>query len=70
MFLLSIIPLCFNVQNMPIPMINILKKNVYMGINNLQETDIAWEKTNNCKNIIDKYFIINNIELINLCFII
>tara|TARA_Y100000389_G_scaffold49009_1_gene44616 strand:+ start:7339 stop:7701 length:363 start_codon:yes stop_codon:yes gene_type:complete len=37
-------------------MINILKKNVYMGINSLQETDVSWEKTNNCKNIIDKYF--------------
>jgi len=56
MFLLYIIPLCFSVQNMPIHMINILKKNVYMGINSLQETDVSWEKTNNCKNIIDKYF--------------
>lgn len=56
MFLLYIIPMCFSVQNMPIPMINILKKNVYMGINSLQETDVSWEKTNNCKNIIDKYF--------------
>ena len=48
--------MCFSVQNIPIPMINILKKNVYMGINSLQETDVSWEKTNNCKNIIDKYF--------------
>ena len=56
MFLLYIIPMCFSVQNIPIPMINILKKNVYMGINSLQETDVSWEKTNNCKNIIDKYF--------------
>ena len=56
MFLLTIIPLCFSIQNMPLPLINLLKNNAQMGINNLHEKDVSWEKTNNCKNIIDKYF--------------
>ena len=56
MFLLVIIPLSLHIQNMPLPMINYLKNNVKMSVNNLQEKDISWEKTNNCKNIINKYF--------------
>ena len=56
MFLLTIIPLSLHIQNMPLPMINYLKNNVKMSVNNLQEKDISWEKTNNCKNIINKYF--------------
>ena len=56
MFLLTIIPLTLHFQNMPLPLINLLKNNAQMGINNLQEKDISWEKTNNCKNIINKYF--------------
>ena len=58
MLLLIIIPLSLHIQNMPIPMINALKKHTEMGKNNLQEKDVSWKKTNNCKNIIDKYFYI------------
>jgi len=50
---------------MPLPLINTLKNNVQMGINNLQEKDVSWEKTNNCKNIIDKYFYKMNINNYN-----
>lgn len=56
MFLLTIIPLCLHYKTMPLPFINVLKNNAKMGLNNLQEKDISWEKTNNCKNIINKYF--------------
>ena len=56
MFLLTIIPLTIHVQNIPLPLINVLKNNAKMGSYNLQEKDVSWEKTNNCKNIIDKYF--------------
>tara|TARA_B100000902_G_scaffold396629_1_gene458187 strand:- start:7683 stop:8102 length:420 start_codon:yes stop_codon:yes gene_type:complete len=62
MFALIIIPLCLHIQNMPLPLIKYLKNNANMGINNLQEKDISWEKTNNCKNIIDKYFHNMNIK--------
>jgi hypothetical protein len=56
MLLSIIIPLCMPVKNMPMPLVNILKNNAQMGVNTLQEKDISWEKTNNCKNIIEKYF--------------
>jgi len=41
---------------MPLKMIHYLKNNVNMGCNNLNYNDVSWEKTNNCKNIINKYF--------------
>jgi len=44
-----------NIQ-MPLKMIHYLKNNVNMGCNNLNYNDVSWEKTNNCKNIINKYF--------------
>ena len=65
MFLLTIIPLTIHVQNMPLPLINLLKNNVQMGKNNLQEKDVSWEKTNNCKNIIEKYFYKMNKNIYN-----
>lgn len=65
MLLLIIIPLSLHIQNMPIPMINALKKHTEMGKNNLQEKDVSWKKTNNCKNIIDKYFYKMNKNIYN-----
>ena len=65
MLLLIIIPLSLHIQNMPIPMINALKKHTQIGINNLQEQDVSWEKTNNCKNIVDKYFYKMNKNIYN-----
>ena len=65
MNLLTILPLCLHIQNMPIPLINYLKNNADMGKSTLQDNHISWEKTHNCKNIIDKYFHkmnINNYE--------
>jgi len=56
MLLSIIIPLCLQVKNIPMPLVNILKNNAKLGVNSLQENDISWEKTNNCENIIDKYF--------------
>jgi hypothetical protein len=56
MLLLIIIPLCIPVKNMPMPTVKFLKNNGQMSANTLQEKDISWEKTNNCKNIIEKYF--------------
>ena len=44
-----------NIQ-MSLKMIHYLKNNGNMYSNNLNYNDISWEKTNNCKNIINKYF--------------
>ena len=49
MLLSIIIPLCLQVKNMPMPLVNILKNNAQLGVNSLQENDISWEKTNNCE---------------------
>ena len=46
---------------MPIYMIKYLKTNTYMGTKPLNNNDISWEKTNNCENIINKYF--NNMNI-------
>jgi len=43
-------------QNMPLPMIKYLKTHVKMSLNTINENDVSWEKTYNCKNIINKYF--------------
>tara|TARA_A100001015_G_C14879383_1_gene667744 strand:+ start:98 stop:481 length:384 start_codon:yes stop_codon:yes gene_type:complete len=43
-------------QNIPMPLANSLNCNINMNTNRLNKNDISWEKTNNCKNIIDKYF--------------
>jgi len=56
MILFVFIPLCFTMKQIPFPMNNYLKNNIQMSINYLQEKDILWEKTTNCKNIINKYF--------------
>ena len=56
MLILTIVPLCLHVQNIPISLVNYLKNNVNMNACNLNDKDVSWEKTNNCKNIIDKYF--------------
>tara|TARA_Y100000768_G_C23905621_1_gene647397 strand:- start:553 stop:921 length:369 start_codon:yes stop_codon:yes gene_type:complete len=42
-------------------MIKYLKTKTYMGTNQLNNKDISWEKTNNCENIINKYF--NNMNI-------
>lgn len=44
MFIIAIIALSLHIQNMSMPLINILKSNAQMGINNLQEKDVSWSK--------------------------
>jgi len=41
---------------MPLPMIKYLKTHAKMSLNTINENDVSWEKTYNCKNIINKYF--------------
>ena len=54
--MLITIPICLYRQNIPIPIVNYLKNNINMNAHNLDNNDVSWEKTNNCKTIIDKYF--------------
>ena len=56
---LYLITACFlSKKNLQIPVVNYLKNNIIMNSNNniLQERDISWEKSNNYKNIVKKYF--------------
>ena len=61
MFVTVILSLSLSNRNMPIYMIKYLKTKTYMGTNQLNNKDISWEKTNNCENIINKYF--NNMNI-------
>ncbi len=61
MFVTVILSLSLSNRNIPIYMIKYLKTKTYMGTNPLNNKDISWEKTNNCENIINKYF--NNMNI-------
>ncbi len=61
MFVTVILSLSLSNRNIPIYMIKYLKTKTYMGTNQLNNKDISWEKTNNCENIINKYF--NNMNI-------
>lgn len=56
MFLFIIIPLSMQFNIMRMSLTNSLNYNINMNMNRLNQNDISWEKTNNCKNIIHKYF--------------
>ena len=55
MLTLIMISLSLHRQNIPMPIVQYLKNNNINTIP-LDNKDVSWEKTNNCKNIIDKYF--------------
>lgn len=62
MLLIVVLNLSFHIQNIPYKPEAVLKNNKYPNKYKLNENDVSWEKTYNCKNVIDKYFYNMNIK--------